>query len=321
MKNIIYIYSFLILGAIAIALIINNNPPKFYNSVFSISKETQKVEPKILGYSFKIDKHSSKSSSYDYSYLYGFTYTINNKKYLARTTFAEDETSSYQGYLPLKNISIIINKNNPAQFIYLNKHTKSRLFFWFAGICYVFYIGFLIYNRNKLQYKDFKPEIDKKNIFGDIIKNIWFAIVFTIPLFLIASKIAKAYNGENAENVTGFSIVNKIPFTANQINSSRKYHSDSYDLISHRSLSTYSDDLYKLFSIATLKNFSDTTVKECYVFDKKGNKIWLKFKYNKGDLDVYMQDDIDLKTYNIYIIANEKKYIVPFDLIGKSVAN
>lgn len=170
--------------------------------IFSSDRKIQKIDAKVIGYSFEIYKRGN-GGGYDYSYLYGFEYQINNRKFFGRTIIAENENKGYNKYLPLpKTIPIIVNTNEPGQFIFLYKYTNDGIFWWFLDVFYILISIVLLYNQRNFVLSDFLPKINKNNKIGDSVQYFFLFIVAIIPFSMSVTFFLSSKRGNVSDNVT-----------------------------------------------------------------------------------------------------------------------
>ncbi len=286
--------------------------------LFAYNRKIQKIDAKVVGYSFEINKRG-KAGGYNYSYFYGVEYQINNQTFFGRALVAENENKTHQGYLPLpETLPILINKNKPEQFAFLQKHTHYGIFWWLLDVTYIVLSIIFLLAIKKSKASDTVLEWDKSQKLKSIFKNICWLLLAIVPFLIVATNIFSNQNSNVGKNVTGFTLILKKGFSKDEVEKLKRYHLDSYDMTAHRNLEVSLDKSGKLFSIATLENFTDKTVTEVYLQTGDKSKNKLTFSYNKNDLDIILEDEVHIKEpeFNIYLYSKKGKYFLPVDIIS-----
>jgi hypothetical protein len=190
---------------------------------FAINKDIEKVSAKVIGYDYSASR--SRKSGSQYSYRYGFIYTMNNKTYFGSSMAVKHVGPSYSDYSPLpKSIDIHVDKKDNSHFIYSGTYYGFENFFNFFNLLWVAVLATAPFGIKYLKSDIAKQEAEKTSTTSleakartkfETIKwhtqLLAYAAAALWPIAVNGKLAIEFINGRFSENISGFEALHNSP--------------------------------------------------------------------------------------------------------------
>lgn len=273
--------------------------------IFSLNKNTDIVEAKVLGYTF--ETHRVRNSPTRMSYFYAVSYDYRNEQYFADVETVNEADGDYKDYLPLpEKINILIDADNPANSIYPQNYHSTSAGFWSAQLLFIVLLMLALSDAKDISlrqqlgiWKESKG-FAKKFKFLSIRLFMFAPLLFTINSF---RNFASAAHGDSVGNY-------RLMLTTNSAEKEQDSIPETVEYVRGDVLPNFRD----IRPLLLIDKFPSNELADCYAVTGEGEKVQIDFYFNGSQL--YVKNAPGKRRFKYLILRTKTAaYFVPLKTI------
>ncbi len=282
-----------------------NLSEKVSSGIFSFNKNTETVEAKVLGCTYKFYRNNKSSTRV--SHFYAVSYSFQGERYFSQLQTADYANGDYKGclYLP-ENINILIDADSPRNGIYPQNYHPMSANFW---LVHLLFSGLLILTLFSVEDTSVRQQTLRwKNSKGFKKK---YEFVF-LRLMIFAPLLITIYNASYyAASAKGNSITNyQLMLITNAAEKEQESMPEAVEYVRGEFLPIFRD----IRPLIWIDKFPLGTLTDCYAVTDDGEKVQMDFYFNVRQLYVKNTPDNERLKYLI-LQTKDATYFVPLETI------